>query len=96
MIADEVFHYPYSDCEDRSALFFCLVKEIIDLPMIIVAFTDHLTIAVALEEEIGDAIRYEGKNYYICDPTGPVNSTDIGAFPSGYRNAKFKIIGEHK
>ncbi|MCB0374791.1 MAG: hypothetical protein KDD04_02620 [Sinomicrobium sp.] len=96
MIADEVFLYPYSDCEDRSALFFCLVKELVDLPMIIVAFPDHLTIGVALEEEIGDAIRYEGKNYYICDPTGPVNSADIGAFPSGYQHTKFKIIGKYK
>lgn len=96
MIADEVFIYPYSDCEDRSALFFCLAKELVDLPMIIVAFPDHLTVGVALEQEIGVAIRYEGKNYYICDPTGPVNSTDIGGFPYGYEHSKFKIIGQYK
>lgn len=96
MIADEVFIYPYSDCEDRSALFFCLAKELVDLPMIIVAFPDHLTVGVALEEEIGVAIRYQGKSYYICDPTGPVNSTDIGGFPYGYEQSKFKIIGQYK
>ncbi|PHN07469.1 hypothetical protein [Flavilitoribacter nigricans] len=96
MIADEVFIYPYSDCEDRSALFFCLARELVDLPMIIVAFPDHLTVGVALEEEIGAAIRYEGRNYYICDPTGPVNSTDIGGFPYGYERSKFKIIGQYK
>lgn len=96
MIADEVFFYPYSDCEDRSALFFCLVRELVDLPMIIVAFPDHLTIGVALDEKIGNAIRFEGKNYYICDPTGPVNSTVIGAFPYGYEKSKFKIIGKYK
>lgn len=96
MIADEVFIYPYSDCEDRSALFFCLTKELLDLPMIIVAFPDHLTVGVALEEEIGAAIRFEGKDYYICDPTGPVNSTDIGGFPYGYERSKFKIIGQYK
>lgn len=96
MIADEVFIYPYSDCEDRSALFFCLAKELVDLPMIIVAFPDHLTVGVALEQEIGAAIRYDGRNYYICDPTGPVNSTDIGGFPYGYERSKFKIIGQYK
>lgn len=96
MIADEVFIYPYSDCEDRSALFFTLAKELVDLPMIIVAFPDHLTVGVALEEEIGVAIQYQGKNYYICDPTGPVNSTDIGGFPYGYERSKFKIIGQYK
>jgi hypothetical protein len=96
MIADEVFIYPYSDCEDRSALFFCLAKELVDLPMIIVAFPDHLTVGVALEEEIGAAIRFKGRNYYICDPTGPVNSSDIGGFPYGYERSKFKIIGQYK
>jgi hypothetical protein len=96
MIADEVFHYPFSDCEDRSALFFRLVKETVDLPMIIVAFPDHLTIGVALDEEIGEPISYRGRNYYICDPTGPVNSTDIGVFPNGYRNSDFEIIGNYK
>lgn len=96
MIADEVFHYPFSDCEDRSALFFRLVKATLDLPMIIVAFPDHLTIGVALEEEIGDPIPYQGRNYYICDPTGPVNSTEIGVFPTGYRNSGFEIIGNYK
>lgn len=96
MIADEVFLYPYSDCEDRSALFFCLVRELVDLPMIIVAFPDHLTIGVALDEAIGKAIRFEGKDYYICDPTGPVNSTAIGEFPNGYEKSKFKIIGKYK
>ena len=82
MIADEVFFYPYSDCEDRSALFYALVRELLDLPMIVVAFPDHLTVAVSLEEELpGAVISYQGRRYYICDPTGPVNSSEIGIFP---------------
>lgn len=96
MIADEVFHYRYSDCEDRSALFYCLVKELLNLPMIIVAFPDHLTIGVALPGFIGDSVQYDGRDYFICDPTGPANSTVIGEFPYGYEDAGFKIIGQYK
>jgi len=92
MIREEVFFYPYSDCEDRSALFYGLVDELLGLPMIIVAFPDHLTIAVALEEPIGPSIRYKGKKYYICDPTGPSNSSEIGRVPKGYEKQSFEIL----
>lgn len=96
MIADEVFHYPFSDCEDRSALFYNLVRSLLDLPMLIIAYPDHLTIAVALSEPIGPPIRYSGQSYYICDPTGPVNSSAIGQVPEGFEKASFEILGQHK
>ncbi|MBK7872260.1 MAG: hypothetical protein IPJ74_17090 [Saprospiraceae bacterium] len=97
MIADEVFFYPYSDCEDRSALFYALVRELLDLPMIVVAFPDHLTVAVSLEEELpGAVISYQGRRYYICDPTGPVNSSEIGIFPKSYEKSDFEIISHYK
>lgn len=92
MIAEEVFLHPYSDCEDRSALFFNLVRELLDLPMLVVAYPDHLTIAVALPQTKGGSIRYKGRNYYICDPTGPKKSHEIGRVPQGYENTAFKII----
>ncbi len=92
MIADELFQYAYSDCEDRSALFYNLVKEIYNLPMLIVTFPDHLTIAVAFDCPEGDAIRYHGKKYYICDPTGPINSIRIGNVPKEYQNQKMTIM----
>lgn len=96
MIADELFHYPYSDCEDRSALYYSLVKQLVDLPMVIVAFSDHLTVGVATQELKGTAISYRGKKYYICDPTGPANSSVVGEFPQGYERKSFHIIGSYK
>lgn len=92
MIPDEVFFYPYSDCEDRSAVFFSLVEELLGLPMIVVAFPDHLTIAVGLDEPIGPSIKYKGKKFYICDPTGPSNSSEIGRVPKGYERQSFEIL----
>jgi len=96
MIADEVFHYPYSDCEDRSALFYRLVQDLLGMPMIIIAYQDHLTIGVALSESCEDAIEYRGREYCVCDPTGPVNSTVIGRAPRGYEYAPYDIIGQYK
>jgi hypothetical protein len=96
MIADEVLYYPYSDCEDRSALFYQLVKTLLDLPMVAIAYEDHLTIGVNSQELKGDAVWFKGKPYYICDPTGPANSDIIGKFPLGYENKSFDIIGYYK
>lgn len=93
MIAEELFHYPYSDCEDRSALFFYLVKEILELPMLIIAYPDHLSIAVASEMIKGQAFSFNGLKYYICDPTGPAGSNIIGVPPNGYENVSFEILG---
>jgi hypothetical protein len=92
MIGDEVFYYPYSDCEDRSALFYYLVNELLRLPMIVIAYDDHLTIAVATSRSLGDAIYFKNKKYYICDPTGPSNSEKIGKAPVGYTHQKFEIL----
>ncbi len=92
MIAEELLHYPYSDCEDRSALFYYLVQEILGLPMLIVAYPDHLTVAVAETEINGLAIEYEGQQYFICDPTGPSESNIIGMPPNGYENIPFEIL----
>ncbi len=96
MIADEVFHYPYSDCEDRSALFYNLVKRLLNLPMIMIAYPDHLTIGVALNQDIGAPISYKGKKYYICDPTGPTNSVEIGRIPKNYERKPFEILADYK
>lgn len=97
MIADEVFYYQYSDCEDRSALFYGLVKILLDYPMIILAYPNHITVGVELEETIpGVSVVNQGKRYYICDPTGPVNSAAIGIFPEDYAKMPFEIISRYK
>lgn len=93
LVAEEVFLYKYSDCEDRSALYFYMVKELLGLPMIVVAFEDHISIAVNFDSPVGVPIRYKGDDYYFCDPTGPVESDMIGQVPTGYENKAFKIIG---
>jgi len=97
MVADEVFYYPYSDCEDRSALFYELVRKLLDLPIIILAYPNHITVGVALPEPIrGTFVEWKGRRYYICDPTGPINSTAIGIFPEEYANIPYEVVVQYK
>lgn len=92
MIPDEVLHYPVSDCEDRSALFYALMKQTLELPMIVIAYPDHLSIGVYLPHILGETIYYKGKKYLYCDPTGPDNSLKIGQIPKELRSAPYEII----
>jgi|AntRauTorckE5430_2_1112549.scaffolds.fasta_scaffold01618_2 hypothetical protein len=96
MVPEELFGYNFSDCEDRSALFFALVRDLLNTSMAVVAYDDHLTIAVGTDNIAGDSFTYEGKRYVFCDPTGPKNSSRIGQIPPGYENKNFQIIGTYK
>ena len=96
MIADEVLSYPYSDCEDRSALFYALAKELIGAPMVVLAYPDHVTVGVATDAVLGDAVEIDGRAYYICDPTGPSNSAAVGKFPKGYAKRRFEVLSRYK
>lgn len=66
---EETLIYSNSDCEDRSALFFWLVREIYDRPMVVLSYEDHVTVAVDMGGHHGHSIPYNGKDYTICEPT---------------------------
>ena len=42
----------------------------------------------------GDAIEYQGRKYYFCDPTGPANSSEIGRLPEEFIGQEYEIIGQ--
>ena len=93
MIADEVLHYPVSDCEDRSALYFALVRDLLCLPVVAIAYDDHLSIGVSSPELEGrGAFEHEGRTYHVCDPTGPADSEEIGSPPYGYDHRRFTVV----
>ena len=97
MIADEVLHYPVSDCEDRSALYFSLVRDLLDLPVVAIAYDDHLSVAVSSPALDGGArpFRHEGRTYHVCDPTGPSTSHEIGDPPYGYARRRFEVVAAY-
>ena len=95
MIADEVLYYPVSDCEDRSALYFTLVRELLDLPVLAIAYDDHLSVAVSSRELTGAPFLHGDRRYHVCDPTGPAGTWDVGMPPNGYRARPFEVVAEY-
>ncbi len=70
LFGDETFYYPYSDCEDRSILFSTLIHDLLGLDVVLLNYPNHLATAVGYTEGLnGYYFEYEGKRYYISDPT---------------------------
>lgn len=91
--AEETLYHKYSDCEDRSILFYYLVKELLGLEVILVDYPDHATTAVLLSQSYGQKpIVYNNNNYTICDPTGPGNHLKPGDFPNGLQKEEYAVI----
>ncbi len=81
----------YSDCDDRAALFYYLVKEMYDLPMIILVFPSHIAVAVAFEKPVGFAINYNGKKYSVCEPTPQKINLAIGQLMPELYSSSYEI-----
>ena len=84
--AEELFHYPYSDCEDRAVLFSQLVRRFIGLEVVLLDYPDHVATGVKLRQPMeGDCVIVKNERYIVCDPTY------IGA-PLGRSIAKYHKI----
>ena len=67
---DESLYYPYCDCEDRSILFACLVRELMGLDVVLLDYPEHISTAVCFTEDVdGDYFMLDNKKYVACDPT---------------------------
>lgn len=67
---EELFYYPYCDCEDRSVLYSYLVRNLLKLDVVLLDYPNHIATAVCFNENVsGDFVTVEGKKYIVCDPT---------------------------
>ena len=67
---EELFYYPYCDCEDRSVLYGYLVKKLLKLDVVYLDYPNHIATAVRFNEEVGgDYLMVGGQKYTVCDPT---------------------------
>ena len=90
---EELVAYPYSDCEDRSAMFGWLVKEYLGLPVVALSYPNHLATAVYFGEQTavsGDYVMFDNKKYYVCDPT--YIGASIGMAMRDFKNVTPEII----
>jgi hypothetical protein len=89
---EQTLLYEHSDCEDRAALFFYLVKEIYNLPMIVLSYPKHITVAVKLDKPIGTPILYNGEQYTICEPTPQKQDVLIGQVIPSLKNVPYEVV----
>ena len=75
----ESLHYPYCDCEDRSILFSRIIRDLLNLDVVLLYYPGHLATAVAFHQDIrGDYLTIDGRKFIVCDPTyigAPVGAT---------------------
>lgn len=88
---EQTLLYDQSDCEDRVALFYCLVKEIYNLPMIVLTYPKHVTIAVQFDKPVGKPIIYNGNKYSVCEPTPQKEDLLIGQLLPELKKVPFQI-----
>lgn len=92
LFADETLFYPYSDCEDRAILYSVLVRDLLDLEVVLLYYPGHLATAVCFETDdvYGDHLQIDGKRYIVCDPT--YINADVGQTMSQYKNIAATVV----
>lgn len=90
LFPEQDFLYEYNDCEDRTALLNFLVRNVLNLSTLVLEYPDHVALAVELSSEIrGDYIKFEGRRFYMCDPS--YIGAGIGMTMPRYRTVPAKI-----
>ena len=92
---EQTLLYTHSDCDDRAALFFYLVKEIYNLPMIALVYPTHVTIAVNFDKPVGNTISYNGRKYTVCEPTPQGKDLAIGELPREFKRSGYEVAYEY-
>jgi hypothetical protein len=59
--------------------------------MIVLAYPDHVTVAVKLEKPIGRPIKYENELYTICEPTPQSVDLRLGEQLNVLQSKSFEI-----
>lgn len=85
----------YSDCDDRAAFFFYVVKEIYNRPMIVLLYPTHVTVAVSFDKPVRHAVYYKNHAYAICDPTPQLQNMPVGEPSPRLKNAPYTVAYEY-
>ncbi len=88
---EETLFYPYCDCEDRSILLSHLVRDLVNLDVVLVYYPGHLAMAVNFPEDIpGDYVTLEGRKFTIVDPT--YVGSDVGEAMPTFKDKGTTVI----
>ena len=88
---EDLFYYPYCDCEDRSVLYSYLVRNLLKLDVVLLDYPNHIATAVCFNENVsGDFVTVGGKKYVVCDPT--YIGASIGKAMPQFKNVAAKVL----
>lgn len=88
---EELFYYPYSDCEDRAMLFSYLVRKLLGLDVVLLDYPEHIATAVRFNGNVsGDYFMVNGRKYIVCDPT--YIGASIGMTMPRYKTVSAKVL----
>ena len=88
---DEMFYYPYCDCDDRAILFAVLMREVLGLEAVLLDYPEHISVAVRLAaNEDDDVVVVDGENFVVCDPT--YINAEVGRAMPGLDGSKLKVV----
>lgn len=88
---DEMFFYPYCDCDDRAILFAVLMREVLGLEAVLLDYPEHISVAVRLAaNEDDDVVAVDGENFVVCDPT--YINAEVGRAMPGLDGSKLKVV----
>lgn len=88
---DELLHYPYADCEDRSVLYAYLVKSLLNVEVVAIDFPEHMATAINLGENVeGSYFNYNNNTFVVADPT--FYGAPLGLLMPGVSDLKAKVI----
>lgn len=91
LFPEETLYYPASDCEDRSALFAYLVRQLLGLEVVGLDYPGHIATAVKFSTDVGrSSVTYGGETYTICDPT--YINAEYGMVMPSAKNKKVSIF----
>ncbi|MES2874720.1 MAG: hypothetical protein V4708_13420 [Bacteroidota bacterium] len=85
----------YSDCDDRAGLFFYLVREIYNLPMIALLYPTHISMAVQFDKPTGSSIIYKGEKYSVCESTPQKQDLKIGQIAANLKRVSYDVVFQY-
>lgn len=90
--AEETLVSAYCDCDDRAVFFAQLVRNLLDMEVVLVHYPGvHLATAVYFDEEVqGTYVTTDGRKFMVCDPT--YINANIGMAMPDLRNTPVEVI----
>lgn len=87
---DELLHYQYSDCEDRSVLYAYLIKTLLNKDVVALGFPGHMATAIDFGVLVdGVNFNYNNKTFVVADPT--FYGAPIGVLMSAVSNERATV-----